>query len=247
MGNYSVTVREPFNRTPLTIAFDDPGGELDAFRNVIEENLQAAWDNWDLYIDGAYGAQLDIVVSPFYEEGEAVTLAAAGPEFYAGLGGQEGIIQGAPAQELSTGADTNGDEADGFIQINTFTLAEDGFFDFSPNGFTPAVKTSFEEVLTHELGHIIGFIGGLFVASATPFENLSNAISAEFTGARAVAENGGPIALDADSLVHLDQAIFQGSMMTPVASYGGLDEITELEIAMLADIGLPIHDQYLFS
>jgi hypothetical protein len=247
-GSYSLAVREPFNTTALTITFEDPDGELNAFRTVIEDNLQAAWDNWDLYIDGEYGAVLDIVIRPFTEVSDGnggVTLATASPEFYVGVG--DYIVQGAPAEELRSGSDTNGDEPDGSININTYTLEQDSYFDFdTSDDFTPFFQVNFEDVLTHELGHVLGFDGWFDGGDYhLPFEALLDQTTIEFLGERAVALNGGPVALDEDSLVHLDQATFQEAMMTPLASDGGIDEITELEIAMLADIGLPIHEQYL--
>ncbi len=250
VGSYSLTAREPFNKTLLTITFEDPNGELDNYRELIETNLQAAWDNWDLYIDAEYDAVLDLVVGPFTQEANAddeFVLAFAGPEMYAGVGYSDDILQGVPDLELSTGADANGTDPDGRIMINTIALEERGYLDFTVNDFTASRWVSFEEVMTHELGHVLGFDGLSFGDYRTHFEALVDSVAAEFTGSYAITANGGPVALDEETLHHLDHETFEGSIMTPFASRGGGDEITDLEIAILADIGLPIHAEYLFS
>jgi hypothetical protein len=64
-----------------------------------------------------------------------------------------------------------------------------------------------------------------------------------FTGPSAVAANGGePVPLDGPA--HLSESVFTTALMTPKAEFGGNEQITGLDVALLRDLGLPMADGF---
>jgi len=248
-GTYTLTTtaKEQFTTTPLTVTFDDPEGQLEPYLSEIEINILAAWKNWDVYIDAHAGAEIEVVVTAFVEIGDTATaLARAGSLHAEWLA--DGISRPGVAHELITGEDPNGSEYDARIQINLYHLQEEGYFDFSPDGYTPPQQVSFEDVMQHELGHALGFNGWFDDSgNVSIYETLLDPEKSEFTGEHAITTNGEPVALGLDFLGHLSKEVHPNASMTEGTERGGVNEITDIEIAILADIGLPIHEDYLFA
>ncbi len=242
--NNAVKTQDPIatmaSFTPISIFFDDPSNELASYYEEIESNIKTAWAEWDTYINAHTGAQIEIVVRAIEVELDGV-LANAGSLDAVWL--YDNVYQGNTEYELIHGEDSNGTEFDGVINISSAFLNLEGFYNLDPEETTAPSETSFEDMIFHELGHILGFGGWFDGGDITPYESFVQ--SGEFIGEHAVAANGGPVLLDI-GLSHLNEDIYPNAAMGPYINDGGEDSITSVELGILADIGLPIDSQYLF-
>ena len=108
----------------------------------------------------------------------------------------------------------------------------DSAWNFDLDG--PASGSSdFLSVAMHEIGHILGF------GTSAAFD--AHIINGHFHGPNALAENGGnPIPLDSIG-AHVTEGFFGNSvLMDPFLTVGTRVEISDLDKAMLADIGYQI-------
>ncbi len=234
------------NGTDISITFDDPGGDLDGFYFDIERNIEHAWNQWDFYIDSHPIATLEIVVRP---SNRPNSLASAGPLGLAILSrGETELWEGGVQHELINGKDINGESHDILINISTIFLNQNNYYNFNPNTITPSDQVEFDAVMAHELGHALGFIGyrsaNIFASSL--YEINLDAEEAIFSGKYAMAALGGhPVSVSPTSLYHLSEEIYPSSIMSVDSGLGETDEISLLELAILADVGLPVKQEYL--
>jgi len=227
--------------TPIVLTFDDPGNELTLYQADIINNVQAAWDRWDDYIDAHANASIEIVIKPIDEAG---VLARAGSLSSALVQGD--VWRGSVGHELIYGEDVTGADFDAQIFISTQYLTQVGYYDFTPDDGVTADQISFEGVMTHELGHALGFNGWFEDPDFySPYELLVDRQADTFIGENAVAVNGGPVDLETGGWYHLDEQAFPDSAMSTYSNFGGEDVISDVEIAILADIGLPVNEQFL--
>jgi len=144
----------------------------------------AALANWGQYVIGAPGANLQV----------AVTLTQQGPNVLASAGGTtinpiqfDGtnvLAQLNTLTELRTGIDPNGATADIVVTINTdFLLGPSAFLSTDPNRQPPPGSIDYLSVLTHEIGHGLGFLDlrdanffpqAFFSAGGVPLPTFSN-------------------------------------------------------------------------
>ena len=203
--------------TPISITFDDPDSELFSYQTQIIDNIQSAWDAWDVYIDAHPDASIEFVIRPINESG---VLARAGSASSVWL--YDNVYQDSVSYELIHGEDTTGVDFDALIFIETQSLNQSGFYNFTPEEATTDEQISFNEVMIHEVGHVLGFNGWFDdPAFSSPYEELVDKTSATFIGENAVATNGGPVDLNIESLSHLSEQIFPDSSMSTYSNWGG--------------------------
>ncbi|MGF1455445.1 MAG: LamG-like jellyroll fold domain-containing protein [Alphaproteobacteria bacterium] len=146
------------------------GAEFEDLLPVVEDLTEAAVANWTQFIQGVEGAELDIEVTVVSLGGTAVASAGFGLPFsldedgntvFEGEFDENGtfFIDPVPLIEITTGRDANGDVPDIFVNVNIdFLTAPNAFVDTDPNREVPAGALDFVSVLTHELGHGLGFV-----------------------------------------------------------------------------------------
>jgi FG-GAP-like repeat len=238
----------------FNVTFKDPTRTYANYYEAIQSNIVAAGLNWNKYIHGS--GNLDINVD-FALTGTSV--ATGGSSFVFSDSGNALILQSVASEKLSTGIDQNGAEADVSISINPAFLSGSQAIWFDPDPLTrttpiPIYKTDAVSVFTHELGHALGFIGFKNEINGTLPANYQSAFDQKtsfdgtnffFTGTRATAVYGGSVPLTFGSISHLgNDAPRPGSnlltdMMAPIAILGR-NYISKLDLAILADCGLPI-------
>jgi hypothetical protein len=243
------------------IAFDDPGGAWSPYYAAIRSNLTAAGAQWSRYLAG--NAAIDISV-----RFDSIPTASGYSATSAYVGSSNGYwvyAQGA-ASEVRTGVDPNGAAPDAILEIGTSYLRDQLWFDPSPTSRTtpvPTTRTDAESVFTHELGHIFGFNGwrdGTTGALPGGYEStfdqyvVSMGGNLYFTGAKAVAAYGGYVPLTTGDYGHLGNRApapgsnLLGDLMNGVQFLNGTRYgISKLDLAILADVGVPLTSSSLFA
>jgi Ca2+-binding RTX toxin-like protein len=225
----------------------------------IESLLIQAAEYWGQYFDPPNDVTITIELA-FIDENNDV-LAQAGGGF--SLVGQSDIgqrlFQVDAATELSTGVDLFPNDSEIFVDINLSNLSDLYLDDdISTDEDIPAFLIDAFSVFVHEIGHGLGFTG--FVETAADVANQNFDIStfgqfiefadgqSFFTGPNAVANFGGPVPLTADDNFHLGNQGGPGAELTgpggdilQAFAFNGVREaISSLNIAILADVGIPI-------
>ncbi|MGY8640051.1 MAG: PEP-CTERM sorting domain-containing protein [Verrucomicrobiales bacterium] len=111
--------------------------------------------------------------------------------------------------------------------------------DWNFDAFSESAPTEYDFLSTalHEITHVFGF------ATSKSYERLIN-VSDEFTGANAVAENGGVVQLTIDGHIDASEmstvfgtATSQVPIMSDSSGTGSRELMTDLDVAMLEDNG----------
>lgn len=245
----------------IEVRFGAGPAELQAFEADLQRATQAAAEAWIGQLEGDFsGVELTVLVNFVHID------TASGRSLGSGFAGwrADGVSlwhQGA-AYELLTGIDGNGLEPDVEIEIGI-----DGYLQgelwFDPDPFqrvaaVPADRTDAVSVLLHEWGHALGFngwmdglTGQLPGAYASTYDNLVVAAAGEpllhFTGASAMAVYGTAVPLTQGQAVHLgNSGGLPGADLVPDLMNGVVFErgrrygISALDLAVMADIGLPV-------
>lgn len=252
-----VLKQSPPSGLTFNLSFNDPAGAYTPYYGAIQSSIVAAGLNWNKYIQG--NGSLEIAVK-FSLTGDAV---ASGRSLTTSLirnDGKFGVYETGTIAELRTGIDPNGASPDIEFDIDPNDLANLLWFDPSPLSRTtpvPTNKIDAVSVFLHEFGHAIAFNGWKSDTNGTLPGNYQSTFDEQvrfdgtnffFTGPRATAVYGAPVPLNFGNITHLgNDAPRPGSdlsrdLMNPyVADYGTRVDISALNLAILADTGIPIN------
>jgi hypothetical protein len=236
------------------VSFVDPGGAFAPFYAPITSHTLAAGQDWASHFSG--NASLEVIVhftnSIPRATGRSVTSS------FVHTNGPINVFEQGAAAEIRTGIDPNGAEPDIELQFNPGYLANELWFD--PNPFlrsdpVPGNRTDAVSVFLHELGHAFSFNGWRDSFNGTlpgnfesPFDELTffNGRDFFFFGPQATALYGGPVPLTFGNIFHLGNSPPRpGSDLIPdlmngvVFFRGARYHISELDLAITADVGLP--------
>ena len=247
----------------ISVVFDDPTASYSTYYTELQRLTVAAGSAWTSHFaPAAAGAELTVQVSfaaLATSTGHSLTSAFVGTS----SGGFSVYEQGA-AHEWRSGIDLNGAVPDIqiYIGINGY-LQNELWFDPDPlrlASSVPADRTDAFSVLLHEWGHAFGFNGWLdgssghaggnygstFDAFVTPQRD-SVGTTLVFTGPQAASVYGGGVPLTFGNYQHLgnsgarDGASLIPDLMNGEVFYRGTRyEISALDLAIMADVGLPM-------
>lgn len=193
--------------------------------DAVLSGINQAAELWGRYIN-APSATIDVALS--FTDLSGSTLAQAGPNFFS-FGGPflsevNEELNGNAGGDLPSYGIIDGDLTIDLPRIlnGSFHYSETTAFEANPGA---QGQTDFLSLITHELGHILGFNG-------IEFDDFTT--GGAFTGANAVAANGGPVPLSGTA--HLTGS----DLMSPSLTNNVREVITPVHIAILKDLGVPI-------
>jgi hypothetical protein len=240
-----------------TVTFNDPRAAFAAYYPLLTLNTVAAAQRWGQYL--ASNAVLEIEISFTDVSGTGTASARSASSVFIGEWNGLRLFQGAGGHEVATGIDANGSLPDIFIDFAPRHLTDTLWLDPTPEDRSapPPDRVDGMGTLLHEIGHGLGFTGWrddftgqLPPEYASPYDVLVTQMNGFFffVGENAVAEYGGLVPLTSGNLYHYgNRAPAPGSDLVPdalmngVASRrGSVRDISALDVAFLADIGLPV-------
>ncbi len=247
----------------ISVVFDDPGSSYSAYYADLQRLTVAAGSAWtNHFAPPQAGAALTVQISfatIATSSGHSLASAWVGT----GSAGQALYEQGA-AFEWRTGVDANGAAPD--IQINIGSsgfLQNELWFDPDPLRMASAVPTDRTDafsVLLHEWGHAFAFNGWLDGNSGQAPGNYASSFDAlvapaqgaegttlYFSAPQAAGLYGGAVPLTFGNYAHLGNSGARGGaglipdLMNGEGFYRGTRyEISALDLAIMADVGLPM-------
>ena len=239
--------------TSFTVSLNDPSGLAGAQANAIATTMQAAANRWGALIQG-FGV-VDIQVNfARLGTGASSPLATGGSAETAFVENKPGLVvfQQSSAWEIQTGADINGTAADLIVTINS-DLIPQLFFDASFSASIPPDKYDAGTIFLHEIGHGLAFNslrqadGSLMLGTASDrssipfslvydnFVSFNNGV--KFNGPNTNLVSGGVLLAGIDNTAHVSDI---NDLMNPSVSLRTRKSISDVDIAVAQDVGLPI-------
>ncbi|NOX60194.1 MAG: hypothetical protein GXP29_15225 [Planctomycetes bacterium] len=236
----------------FNVIFNDPDVAFTEYYEPIQTSLVQASNDWAANLAAPSPVSIEIQVS-FINHEVAVATAASMVSVFVRDNGEFRVFEQGVASEIRTGFDPNGDTPDAQVNIDIDTLIKNFWFDPDPAARTaPIPECQFVgewicfldaySILAHEMGHALAYNGmrdpdtGAVGEVGSTFDEQVEVIGGSmfFVGPTAVAVHGSNIPL-ADP-AHLDLA----TLMNPVIEFGERNEISNLDVAICTDIGLPL-------
>ncbi|MBX9623223.1 MAG: hypothetical protein K2X82_05360 [Gemmataceae bacterium] len=239
------------------VTFDDPGGGYAAYYRPIAQHVAAAGAIWDRHLGGE--ASLEVVVKFDPGTPRATGRSLTSSFAYQNWDGRYVYHQGAGA-EIRDGVDPNGADPDIEIVLGPGYLRDELWFDPRPFARTapvPTDRTDAVSVFLHELGHAIGFNGWRDLTTGQLPPTYASTYEAwsfnwyddvYFYGPNATAAYGGRyVPLTRRNWPHVgnwdglpgDDLLFD--LMNGEKFYRGYRfDVSALDVAILADLGLPL-------
>jgi len=225
---------------------EDPAQDFTAYHADVRRVAEAAAAAWSSHLDG--DARIEVRVT--FNGGDGTYIMAAGPilvQTGTTVGGAQ-VWQAGPIWEIRGNGDPNGGavDADLLIAPDWLDQLHWGYPDAPPADEVDAYAT-----MVHEFGHVLGFLhleeyytGDGKSATTYDIRTRAFGVGHEYAGDQTIETYGSAVPLadilfDADrSHVALDDG--EGSLMYPFAFPGVRHPITAVEVAILADAGMPV-------
>ena len=250
----------------FTVTIDDPGDQYPSYHAGLMSHALAAASLWGSRIDSDADLSLVVHIDPAFTlgGGRSLTTGFVGNQVYSGNGNNYDVFNQGLAHEIITGNDPNGEDYDAEISLGPDYLVNNLWFDPDPNARTAEVPndcTDAMSVFLHELAHAFAFNGwrGAYDGQITTgylstydmlIERDSGTGDLSFTGSRAEDYYGGrvPVTTQGPNTYHHlgNNAPKPGSELIPdlmngvVFTFGTRYYISGLDLAVLADVGIPI-------
>ncbi len=247
----------------IEVQFGDATGRYSAYHVALTRATEQAALAWTQHLAGDFSA-VALTVQINFLDIPTASGRSLGSGFVDWRDDGVSLWQQGAAHELLTGIDVNGAEPD--VEFN---IGIDGYLQtelwFDPDpalrlADVPADRTDAFSVLLHEWGHALGFNGWMDGASgvlpgdyASTFDTLVSprlgdaGLTLYFAGPHSLELFGAPVPLSFGNHGHIgnadgrDGAQLLGDLMNGESfSRGTRYAISDLDLAMLADMGVPI-------
>ncbi|MFJ7438749.1 hemolysin [Methylorubrum thiocyanatum] len=187
--------------------------------SLILATAQAAADSWAKHIQGESTIEI------------ALGIGNVGGGSYIANGGPKQVWSGGwwatAILEAREGYDANGGTPEGIVTLGEHRLG-DLFYDPAGVAGVPRNKIDALTLFKHEIGHALGFID-------FPATKAANG-ALVFNGENTRTVLGGPALLDGSR----SHVVGREDLMDPYSNWGGRSGISDLDLAMLQDKGMPI-------
>ncbi|MEZ6083803.1 MAG: hypothetical protein R3E58_07640 [Phycisphaerae bacterium] len=239
------------------VSFDDPAGEFAEFYPIVALNVRTACEAWTQHMVALQDVSIEVEVR-FAD----ISTAYASSKTVARVRNDNGLDtyeQGA-VSEIRTGIDPNDDVADAVVTVGRHNLT-DGLWWFDPDptrreAQLPDDRIDAYSAFLHEMGHVFAYNGWKdFENGELPGNYLStfdeyiefDGENFFFTGEHAVEAYGGPVPLTYGNIAHLANSaprpgsdLIEELMNGVVTRRGKRRDISEIDLAILADVGAPV-------
>jgi hypothetical protein len=237
------------------VSLNDPFGLMTPFRSQIESHALAAAEFWGARFSS--NASIQISIRPANE----VARAFGQSTFFPAIAHRNGFSiheQGA-GFELRTGTDPNGTAPDIELGFNLNYLTNELWFDPDPvtrQAIVPSNRTDAMSVFLHEIGHGFAMNGWRadadFSLPSSFMSTFDELLSFEndnvfFTGSEAMSLFGAPVPMTRFNHRHFGNIFPRpGSELIPdlmngvVFFRGTRYSISDLDLALMSDVGLPV-------
>lgn len=227
----------------FSLTFEEPNGEFADQHDSIEQLVMAAAAEWGQFLDGVANIEIELRFRDSDGIGGSLVLASAeSSQYFFQYRTDDGVrvFMSGIIGEIAGLGDPNGEEFDSVININSDWLPNFSF------DIADAVSGRHDlySIILHELGHILGFTGGVSFGSGGDWKSTFD-LNVEydpdidrffFIGDAATANFGDRVWL-ADS-PHVGDEI--PNLMNATTNVGQRLSVGKLELAMLVDSELPI-------
>ena len=241
----------------FAVSFDDPEMEYADYYADIEALLLAVGEDWAQHLLAPRNVTIEILIQ--FADIPTATAASATVVFV-GNNGVYNVYEQGVAAEIGTGIDPNGVEPDATVRIGIGNLTG-GRWWFDPDPASRSVPVPGDRIdaystLLHEMGHVLAYNGWRNAYTGelrSDFQSTYDEMTVFdgedffFIGEAAMDVYGGPVAETYGNCRHLgNRAPRPGSdlldqLMNGVANRRGWRRfISELDLAILADVGLPV-------
>lgn len=246
----------------FVVVIEDASRRAAPFHAAIEAHARAAGEAWGRHFTGESTLEVLVRISPEVTFGSGRSLAAVPLD----ASRATPVYDQGAASELKTGRDPTADGADIELVLNPTFISDMLWFDPDPLrriADIPADRTDAMSVFLHEYGHAFGFNGWrdhMTGALDQRFQSSYDALTAFdgehlfFYGPRAMSVYGGPVPLTfgggaVNPINHLGNPfpgpgadlaldLMNGSSFIAGRRY----DISALDLAVLADTGIPVLD-----
>lgn len=247
----------------IDVSFVDPAAAYSAYYADLQRTTIAAGLAWSQHFAGDFSG-VDLTVSINFAALATSTGRSLGSAFVGTLGSGMTLWEQGAAHELRTGVDINGALPDIEFSIGAFGyLQSELWFDPDPwlrSAAVPADRTDAMSVLLHEWGHALGFNGWMDGSTGALPGSYASTYDAQivpqsgpggmtlvFQGAQAMSLYGAAVPLTFGNYAHVGNSDGRGGadlipdLMNGEVFYRGTRyQISALDLAMLADVGLPV-------
>jgi hypothetical protein len=256
----------------FSYAINDPGGSHSEFYDEILPVMEEAGRQWGQMFDSTVNIEVDV----FFDDYSGNAIAYADAVHFETLSSSGGIdlVELGPVNEIRTGIDPNGIEPDAQITWGgDFLLTGQFFFSTDDERTVPSGRIDALAVILHELGHPLGFLSLLDRSTGEPgqvpfldnrvaittldqYVDNSFGFPAFWPGLGSVTDQVyQPVPMSLLTGAHYGSenntftgagAVLDDLLMSAVYGPELRPGIGEIDLAILADMGLPMSDLVVF-